>query len=109
MARPKQSTEFEIEVGGEPYVWRLQRLPQWSSDASAWRGKAIAVRHKDGKREVVVEFPPEPPPRFGAPPLKAAQIPKALVARAIASAIAAGWSPMSRGKTVAIVVDATGA
>ncbi len=108
MARTKQGSEFEIEVGGEPYLWRLHRLPLWSSDAAAWRGKAIAVRHKDGKREVVVEFPPEPPPKFGAPPLKASQIPKTLVARAIASAIAAGWSPMSRGKIVTIVVDETG-
>jgi hypothetical protein len=109
MARNKLISEFDVEVDGEPYVWRLQRLPQWSTDTKEWRGKAIAVRHKNGKREAVVEFPPEPPPKFGAPPLKAQQIPKALIAKAIASAIEAGWSPMSRGKTVAIVVDATGA
>jgi hypothetical protein len=109
MARPKNTTEFEIAVDGEPYVWRLQRLPQWSTDAAAWRGMAIAVRHKQGKREAVVEFPAEAPPKFGAPQLKPHQIPKALVARAIASAIAAGWAPMSKGKPVAIVVDASGA
>lgn len=109
MARSKQNSDLEIEVDGERYVWRLQRLPQWSTNTNEWRGKAIAVRHQDGKREAVIEFPPEPPPKFGAPPLKASQIPKTLVARAIASAIAAGWSPMSRGKTVSIVVDATGA
>lgn len=109
MARTNHGTEFEIEVDGETYVWRLQRLPQWSNDFNEWRGKAIAVRHKHGKREAVVEFPPEPPPKFGAPPLKATQIPKPLVVRAIVSAIAAGWSPMSRGKPVTIVVDATGA
>jgi len=109
MARTGQNTEFEIEVGGETYVWRLQRLPQWSTDSNQWRGKAIAVRHKDGKRQAVVEFPPEPPPKFGAPPLKASQIPKPLVAKAIESSIAAGWSPMSRGRAVTIVVDATGA
>jgi hypothetical protein len=108
MTSTKPRAEFEIEVGGEPYVWRLQRLPQWASDTSEWRGKAIAVRHKNGKREAVVEFPAEPPPKFGAPPLKASQIPKALVARAIASAIAAGWAPLSRGKSVGIIVDATG-
>lgn len=108
MARTKQIPEFEIVVDGEPYLWRLHRLPLWSTDANEWRGKAIGVRHKEGKREVVVEFPPEPPPRFGAPPLKASQIPKTLVANAIASAIAAGWSPMSRGKVVTIVVDENG-
>ncbi len=109
MARSKNSSEFEIDVDGETYVWSLHRLPLWSTDAAEWRGKAIAVRHKEGKREVIVEFPPEPPPRFGAPLLKASQIPKTLVAKAITSAIAAGWSPMSRGKIVTIVVDETGA
>lgn len=109
MARGKQNSEFEIEVDGEAYLWSLHRLPLWSSDAAAWRGKAIAVRHAVGKRELVVEFPPEPPPRFGAPVLKASQIPKTLVAKAIASALAAGWNPLSRGKVVTIVVDETGA
>jgi len=108
MARTKQSAEFEIEVGGETYVWRLQRQPQWSSDVAGWRGMAIAVRHKEGQREAVLEFPPSPQPRYGAPQLKASQIAPDLVATAVASAIAAGWDPLSRGKTVAIIVDATG-
>ena len=108
MARINQSPEFEIEVGGDPYVWRLQRKPQWSSDPAARRGMGIAVRHKEGQREAVLEFPPGPQPRFGGTQLKAAQIPSELVARAIASAIAAGWEPLSRGRTVTIAVDATG-
>lgn len=70
---------------------------------------AIAARHKEGQREAVVEFPPGPQPKYGAPLLKPAQIAPELVARAIASAISAGWDPLSRGKTVAIIVDATGA
>lgn len=109
MARNKINAEFEIQVDGETYVWWLQRLPQWSNDEGEWRGKAIAVRHKDGKREAVLEFPAGPPPKFGAPQLKPSQIPVAIVTRAIQSAIAAGWSPMSRGKPVTIVVDETGA
>lgn len=108
MARTKQSPEFEIEVGGEPYVWRLQRQPQWSRDTAGWRGMAIAVRHQAGQREAVLEFPPGPERKYGVPHLHAAQIAPELVAKAIASAIAAGWEPLSRGKTVAIVVDATG-
>jgi hypothetical protein len=108
MARTKQSPEFEIDVDGEPYVWRLHRQPQWSSDAANWRGMAIAVRHKEGKREAVVEFPPGAQPKFGAPHLQPSQIAPELVAKAIASAIVAGWEPLSRGKTVAIEVDATG-
>jgi hypothetical protein len=109
MARTKQSPEFEIEVDGAPYVWRLHRQPGWSSDGAVRQGMAIAVRHKEGQREAVVEFPPGPQPRYGAPQLKASQIAPELVAKAIASAIVAGWDPLSRGKTVAIVVDATGA
>jgi hypothetical protein len=108
MARTKQSAEFEIEVEGEPYVWRLQSRPQWSSDPAARRGMRIAARHRDGQREAMLEFPPGPQPRFGAPQLQPSQIAPDLVARAIASAIAAGWEPLSRGKTVAIVVDETG-
>jgi hypothetical protein len=108
MARTEQRAEFEIDVGGEAYVWRLQRQPQWSSDAAGWRGMSIAVRHKEGQREAVLEFPPGPQPRYGAPQLKASQIAPELVAKAIASAIVAGWEPLSRGKTVAIVVDAAG-
>jgi hypothetical protein len=108
MARTKLSAEFEIELGGEIYLWRLQRVPGWSSDTAGWRGMAIAARHKEGQREAVLEFPPGPQPRYGAPQLKASQISPALVATAIASAIAAGWEPLSRGKTVTIEVDAAG-
>ncbi len=107
MAR-KQSPEFEIEVDGEPYIWRLQRQPQWSSDTRGWQGMAIAVRHQEGQREAVVEFPAGRQPAYGLPQLKPSQIAPELVARAIASALAVGWEPHSRGKTVAIVVDETG-
>jgi hypothetical protein len=108
MARTKLSPEFDIEVDGEPYVWRLQRQPQWSTDANEWRGMALAVRHKEGQREAVLEFPPGPQRKYGAPLLQPAQIAPELVATAIASAIVAGWDPLSRGKTVPIVVDEHG-
>jgi len=108
MARTGKDSEFEITVGGEPFVWRLQRRPGWSSDTAGWRGMAIAVRHQEGQREAVIEFPPGKQPRFGAPELKPSQIAPALIAKAIASAIGAGWEPLSRGKTVTIVVDESG-
>ena len=53
MAKTKQNPEFPIEVDGEPYVWRLHRQPQWSSDSAGWRGMAVAVRHLEGQRQLV--------------------------------------------------------
>lgn len=108
MSQKARKPEVEIVVDGQPYVWRVQRQPVWSTDAAGWRGMAIAVRHVEGQREAVLEFPPAPPPRRGTPLIQPGQIPPAVVAKAIASAIAAGWEPLSRGKTVAIVVDETG-
>ena len=95
MARSKQIPEFEIEVDGEPYVWRLQRLPQWSSDAAEWRGMAIGVRHKEGQREAVLEFPPGQQPRYGAAQLKASQIAPAL--EQIAEELGDGGLPVGPG------------
>jgi hypothetical protein len=106
--KKKQAPEVPIQVDGEPYVWRIQRQPAWSTHAADWRGMAIAVRHQEGQREAVLEFPASPPPRRGTPLLQAGQIPVQVVAKAIASAIEAGWDPLSRGKTVAISVDETG-
>src|SRR5688572_9803390 len=105
----KQGPEFEIRVDGETYLWWLQRMPRWSKDPAEQHGMAIAVRHAQGKREAVLEFPPGAQPRFGAPRLKPTQVPTDLVAKAIRSALAAGWEPLSRGKTVNIAVDASGA
>ena len=108
MARNKLAEEFDIVVEGESYVWRLQRRPAWSKDVSARRGVAVAVRRLEGQREAVIEFPPGAQPRHGAPMFKVTQVDVRLVARAIGSAIAAGWDPHSRGRTVEIAVDETG-
>ena len=108
MTQAKPNTEFEIDVGGERYVWRLQRRPHWSKAVAERRGMGIAVRHVEGQREAVLEFPPGPQPRLGAPQLRPSQIAPDLVAQAIASALAAGWEPLSRGKTITIAVDAAG-
>ncbi len=108
MAQKTRKPESEIKVEGEGYVWRVQRQPVWSTDAAGWRGMAIAVRHLDGLREAVLEFPPAPPPRRGTPLIQLSQIPPQIVAQAVRSAIAAGWDPLSRGRTVTIVVDETG-
>ncbi len=109
MVRARLVEEFEIEVGGDPYVWWLQRHPKWARNPAERHGMAIGARHLEGQRDAVIEFPPsDVQPRFGAPQLKPGQISVKLVARAIESAVAAGWDPLSRGKTVNVAVDAEG-
>ncbi len=108
MAQKSRKPEVEITVDGQVYVWRVQRQPVWSTDAAGWRGMALAVRHLEGQREAVLEFPPAPPPRRGTPLIQPSQGPAQVVVRGIESAIAAGWDPLSRGKTVPIVVDESG-
>jgi hypothetical protein len=108
MTKNNYGEEFAIHVDGENYIWRLHRRPQWSSDTNTYQGMALAARHAEGKREVVLEFPAGRQPRFGAPLLQAARIQTDLVKNAITAAIAAGWEPLSRGKTVTIIVDAEG-
>ena len=107
MARNRLNPEYKIQVGGEPYVWRLQRAAQDSGKLSERSGMALAVRHQDGQREAVLEFPPGPQPRFAASRIQD-DANCAIVSRAIASAVAAGWEPLSRGKNVVFVVDAAG-
>lgn len=108
MARARLITEHQIAVGDELYVWWLQRQPQGAKDPARRRGMAIGVRHSEGKRDAVLEFPPGPQPRFGASQLQDSQIAPDLVAKAISSALEAGWEPHSRGKTVNIAVDEFG-
>lgn len=67
MARTKLNPEFEIAANGDLDLWRLHRRPGWSSDTADHHGLALAVRHHEGQREVVIEFPPGPQPRYGAP------------------------------------------
>jgi len=108
MAKTKLNPELEITVDGEAYLWRIHAQPKWSRDPASRHGMAIAVRHLEGQREAIVEFPLGPAPRFGMALLRAQHINLDLVKTAIASAIAAGWEPLSRGKTVNIMVDETG-
>jgi hypothetical protein len=63
----KQNPDFEITIDGQPYLWRLQSQPQWPRDKTEWRGMSLAVRHAEGKREAIVQFPADRQPRYGAP------------------------------------------
>jgi hypothetical protein len=68
----------------------------------------ISLVQRDAKREALLEFPAPKRLMKGLPPGRL-QLDDATISRCVRAALSAGWEPMSRGKTVAIVVDATGA
>ena len=107
LGTPGPDQGYALKLARQFEGW-LVLTPGESQDDAVAGCMAIALRHLEGQREAVVEFPPGEQPRFGAPMFKVSQVDVALVARAIASAIAAGWDPHSRGRTVEIAVDETG-
>lgn len=95
-----------VDVDGLQYEWELRREPQWG-DYDGWQGMTVALLQRHTQREAVLEFPP--PKRL----LKGLQrgrlqINDAILTRGIRAALAAGWDPTSRGKTVTFMVDADG-
>ena len=96
-----------IEVDGIGYSWTLKREPQWST-AEGWKGMAIALSQEDGMREALLEFPMPKRPLNGSPQRQRPQINDSIVANGVRAALAAGWEPTSRGKTVVFEVDANG-
>jgi hypothetical protein len=95
-----------VDVDGFQYEWEVRREPQWS-EIEGWQGMTVALLQKDTQRGALLEFPP--PKRL----LKGLQrgrlqINDAILARGIRAALAAGWEPDSRGKTMWFTVDADG-
>lgn len=95
-----------VEVDGEKYDWQLQRDAQWSTD-DGWKGMTVSLRQQDMQREALLEFPP-PKRLLKGLPKGRTQINDVIAARGVRAALAAGWDPGSRGKTVTFVVDANG-
>lgn len=95
-----------IRVDGEDYDWELRRQPQRTT-GDLWQGVAIALRLKDAQREAIIQFPMIMRPD-GSPQLLRQRINVDSLKNAVASAIAAGWNPSSRGKPVVFDVDADG-
>lgn len=95
-----------VAVDGLHYDWEVRREPQFS-EAEGWQGLTVALEQQGTQRGAMIEFPP--PKRL----LKGLQrgrlqINDAIVARGIRAALAAGWEPESRGKTMWFMVDADG-
>lgn len=95
-----------VHVDGEDYEWEVRRQPQRTT-GDLWQGIAISLRLKDAKREAVIQFP-MPMRANGHPQMQKQRINVDGIKNAVASAIAAGWDPTSRGKPVVFDVDADG-
>ncbi|PST25365.1 hypothetical protein [Brevundimonas sp.] len=95
-----------IEVDGETYVWELRRQPR-PVGGNVWEGMAVSLRHADYRREAIVQFPAPLRPN-GRPDVEKQRVNVDAVKTAVASIIAAGWDPATRGKPMVFDVDADG-
>ncbi|WGM48223.1 hypothetical protein KOAAANKH_03119 [Brevundimonas sp. NIBR10] len=95
-----------VHVDGDDYAWEVRRQPQRTT-GNEWQGIGIALRQVDAQREAIVQFPMAMRSN-GAPNFERQRINVEAVKNAVASAIAAGWDPTSRGKVVVFDVDADG-
>jgi hypothetical protein len=100
-----RETGGTVEVEGEVYEWTLRRQPR--PVGREWEGVALTLRHRDFKREAIVQFPPPLRPN-GRPDVEKQKVDLDHVRNAVSSAIEAGWDPTSRGKAVVFDVDAQG-
>lgn len=64
----------------------------------------LAVRHVDGQREALVEWPMPKVASNSVPYRQRPKIDAPLLNQAVTAAIEAGWEPLSRGKPVNVLV-----
>ncbi len=95
-----------VEIDGFNYDWELLSEPQLSS-GDGWKGMTVSLRQHDMQREAVLEFP-TPKRLLRGLPKGRSHINDAVAARGVQAALAAGWDPGSRGKTLTFMVDANG-
>jgi hypothetical protein len=99
--RRKRLLKGLIEMDGMSLRWELLSEPQWCTE-HGYQGLQILVRTADERhRELILAYP-YPTTKFGSP-LPLPQRPRfseKAVASGIQKVMAAGWNPLSRGKTV---------
>ncbi|ADL01055.1 hypothetical protein MMB232_01690 [Brevundimonas subvibrioides] len=95
-----------VTVDGDDYEWEVRRQPQRTT-GNEWQGIGVALRLVEGQREALVQFPMVMR-ASGIPNFERQRINVESIKNAVASAIAAGWNPTSRGKVVVFDVDADG-
>jgi hypothetical protein len=99
--RRKRTISGSFSVEEVRLHWELISEPQWTSE-HGYKGMCFSVRTEDGKhRELILQYPmPQKLTGIGLPQLP--QRPRFSARTIVADtlrAIAAGWEPMSRGKT----------
>ena len=102
-ARFKRKMSANIVVNGEPFEWKVLREPQWCT-ADGWRGLALTVKHRDGKREAILQFSMPFDERLGSPHHQRPKVSQRLLQHGISAALDAGWDPLSRGRAKVIDV-----
>jgi hypothetical protein len=93
--RPKRKLGGTFTVDGDVYEWSLAREQVYTGDG--WKGLAFSVRHVEGQRELLLEFPVET--RGRGPQLERAMVRPEDVERGLRQALDQGFNPLSRGKT----------
>jgi hypothetical protein len=92
-----------VVVDGQPFEWTVHREPQWCT-ADGWQGLALCVKHRDGSREVILQFPMPFDKRGSSPHHQRPKVSRRLLQHGVTTALATGWDPHSNGRTITIDV-----
>jgi hypothetical protein len=103
--RRKRTMDGSFSVDGNDLKWSLLSEPQWTTE-DGYRGLRISVRLDERHRELILEYP-FPDKHTGNGSLQIPQRPQFSVKTLEADvhrAVAHGWDPLSRGKTLVFLV-----
>jgi hypothetical protein len=104
MRNVKRSLSGRVTAFNGEYEWRLYREPQWCT-MDGWKGLAVAVKHVEGQREAILEWPMPSLTSKSVPSRQRPQISRAMLEQGIATALEAGWEPLSRGRPFTITLS----
>ena len=106
--RRKHPDGQPITVDGFELCWALYSEPQFTTE-HGYKGLRVTVRMAEGAhRELMLEYPfPKKKPNGMAHLQDRAKISPLVVEAGIRQAMAAGWNPVSRGKTLTYKVPET--
>jgi hypothetical protein len=104
MRNAKRTQAGIVSVDGQDFEWRLHREPQWCT-VDGWRGLVLAMRHVDGQRQALLEWPMPKGGSNSVPYRNRPKIDSPLLIGGVRSALAAGWKPLSKGRDFRLLVE----